>query len=82
MIRYSTVNWKFDLEAFMNALQIISEADLSEHRPIGIHVTTLRNWRNGDYKTRKFPYPSMGHFIAACNWLDLDPRTFFVLEDE
>lgn len=82
-IHYELFNWQFDMEAFSEALQKIADMDKHDFAAvIGIDVSTLENWRSGDYIKRKKPYPSMTNFINACNWLDLDPREFFKLEDK
>lgn len=82
---YKSIPFKFDLQAWADALNnLLPENDLQAWADVlGVHTSTLRNWRNGAYlKEPNFPHPSMGNFLYVCNELDLDPRTFFSLQDE
>lgn len=80
---YVLVPFKFDMAGFAAELKEIHQDDLKDFAEvIGIDHSTLENWRSGSYVKRGTPFPSMGNFIAACNWLDLDPRAFFILEDK
>jgi len=82
MIKYRVLKFRFALEKWAIALQAIANEEIPEIALIiGVDDSTLRNWRTGDYTKRKFGYPAMTNFINACNWLDLDPREFFELEE-
>lgn len=79
--KYRIVPFVFDLEAFSQALSKVDKAWRGELAEIlEIDSSTLENWIAGDYKKRAFKHPAMGNFLKVCNWLDLDPRDFFVLE--
>jgi len=81
--QYVLVPFKFDMAGFAAELKEIDHADLKEFAGvIGVDHSTLENWRNGSYLKRESAYPSMGNFLSACNWLDLDPRAFFILEEK
>lgn len=82
-MKHIIIDFKFDMKAFADTLKSVSESDLNDFAAvIGIDHSTLRNWRIEGAKG-KYAMPSMRNFINACNWLDLDPREFFVLvEDE
>jgi len=82
MAKHIIIDFKFDMKAFADTLQSVSDGDLSDFAAIiGIDDSTLRNWRIEGAKG-KYAMPSMRNFINACNWLDLDPREFFVLDDD
>ena len=82
MIKFRVVKFRFAVEKWAMALETIAQEDMPEFaRIIGVDESTLRNWRSGDYTRRAFAYPQMTNFINACNWLDLDPREFFELEN-
>ena len=81
MAKYAIIDFKFNMMAFSEALKNVSDGDLSDFAEIiGIDDSTLRNWCIEGAKG-KYPMPSMRNFINACNWLDLDPREFFVLDE-
>ena len=74
------IDFKFDGEAFSDALKTVKQGDLSDFADIiGVDTTTLANWR-GNRWNDEAPYPRMTNFLNACNWMDLDPRQFFVLD--
>lgn len=80
-MRYVLLNFKFDMDKFAATLRTCVQGDndvFSE--AIGVDRSTLANWMAHRYRG-KFAHPSMSNFIAACNWLDLDPRDFFVLDE-
>lgn len=77
--KYRIIDFRFDTAAFADVLKRLPDADLQLFATIiDVHVNTLRNWRNGQFK-EQFAYPSMTNFLNACNHFDLDPRGFFVL---
>jgi len=82
MAKHIVIDFKFDMKAFADTLKSVSDGDLSDFAAIiGIDDSTLRNWRIEGAKG-KYAMPSMRNFINACNWLDLDPREFFVLDEQ
>jgi len=82
MIKYTIYPMKFDLEQWAEVLKGIETSDVREFSEIiGVDYSTLKNWRSCAYRGVRFAHPSMGHFLNACNWLDLDPRQFFKLQE-
>lgn len=80
-IKYALVPMTFNLELWADTLRAIPASDVHDFALIiGVDPSTLHNWRNAAYARARFPYPAMGNFLNACNWLDLDPRQFFTLE--
>lgn len=83
-IRARVIPFVFDWERFSDDLRQatleggINRAILADL--IGIDVSTLGNWINCRYPNNS--YPLVKHFLAACNWLDVDPRQYFVLASE
>jgi len=79
-IKYSLIPMGFSLDKWSEALLSVPEKDVYDFALIiGVDFSTLRNWRNRAYRKEKFPFPAMSNFLNTCNWLDLDPREFFVL---
>jgi len=78
--KYRIMPFVFDMKAFAESLKRVDPAWHAELAEIAeIDVTTLRNWMNGHYDRSKWPHPHMSNFLRVCNWLDLDPRDYFVL---
>lgn len=81
-ITYKLVNWEFDRATFSAKLMDMHESfswgEMAEI--IGCSKSTVYNWANGNFSD-EFPWPRMHNFIAVCNELDLDPRSFFILEE-
>ena len=79
-IKYRIVPFQFDTILFSHILREIPREDVAEFaQVIGVSYSLMRAWQNGRYDD-EFPYPSMSNFIAACNWLDLDPTIFFSMK--
>lgn len=79
---YRVIPFVFDMKAFSDALKVLPEDEISRFAEIlGVHSSTLRNWRNNAHRNTLFPYPNMTNFLTVCNLLDLDPRNFFVLAE-
>jgi len=82
MIRYTVVKFKFDTAGFAEVLSKQDDSTLSIiAKLLGITRSGVDHWIRQDMKA-EFAHPRMSNFIATCNWLDLDPRQFFILEDE
>lgn len=84
-IRYSLVNWQFNLGAWSRAMQEAVDQMGIEFvaQTLEVSVKTVANWiRLPESAYGEFPHPSMSNFINAVNTLDLDPRDFFILEDK
>lgn len=81
--KYRIVPFVFDLKAWSEALKTV---DAEWHEELceiaGINRVTLRNWLSGNYEKRDFKHPSMSNFLNVCNWLDIDPRDMFKLEEK
>ena len=80
--RYSLVAWRFNVILWAATMQTaIAEIGLTEFAAI-IDVTpkTLEDWSKGRVNSG-YPHPHMTNFLKALNWLDLDPRDYFELED-
>lgn len=80
--RIRLVSWAFDTKAWGTAISTAREA-LGKSLPEFLEVdrASCENWEKGRY-TGDFRWPSMKNFFKICNLLDLDPRDFFILEDE
>ena len=79
--KYRVFNFVFDLPSFGEALKMVEPGEIRLVADmLDIDQSTLRNWRNGAYK-QPFAHPNMHNFLNVCNLLDLDPRAFFVLEN-
>lgn len=79
-MKHIVIDFKFDMVRFAQALSgtpIAFRGELAEI--IGVDQSTLSNWIHEGAKG-KYDFPLMRNFISACNWLDLDPRQFFVLD--
>jgi len=71
----------FDKSAWTKAMKTIMPHDVPDFAEMfGISKSTLNNWRLGHYHAET-PYPSMTNFIDICNWLDLNPQTFFIIDE-
>lgn len=74
----------FDWQGFSDDLRLatdqggVSREVMSQL--IGVDHSTLGNWINNQYPQNS--YPLVKHFLSACNWMDADPRKYFVLADE
>lgn len=80
-IRYQIVPMKFDTEAWSRLMSSIETKDIADFAYMfGIAPETVRVWRSGHYHP-KAPYPNMTNFTAICNWLDVNPQTFFILDE-
>lgn len=83
MEKYTLVDWGFDAELWAQAIKRgvdeIGGKELAEY--LGVGRTTLTNWANKNY-TSQFHWPHMTNLLKVCNALDLDPRSFFNLEDK
>ena len=78
-IQYAVVNWKFNSDAFSEALALMTTDDMQAAADLlGVSFQTLRRWQKGQYDT-EFNYPRMSNFLNLCNLLDLDPRDYFAL---
>jgi hypothetical protein len=82
-VTYKWVNWTFDRDLWSqtidHAVKLHGISDLAEMT--GLSEAILLNWQRG-YFHKEFPWPHMSNFLMLTNLLDLDPRKFFVLEDE
>lgn len=84
-IRYSLVNWQFNMGSWSRAIQEASDEMGTEFvaQALEVSVKTVQNWiKMHESAYGEFPYPNMTNFIRAMNMLDLDPREFFILEDK
>ena len=84
-VRYSLVNWQFNLGAWSRAMQEAVDSMGIEFvaQSLEVSVKTVWNWiRMPESAYGEFPHPNMSNFIYAVNMLDLDPREFFILEDK
>jgi len=71
----------FDRSAWTKAMNTINDEDLEFFAGIfEVSVDTLKNWRRGNYNAQ-FLYPRMSNFIDICNHMDLNPQTFFILDE-
>lgn len=79
--QYKIVNWKFDGQKLAETLATLSRDEMDTVREVmGVSDGAMWHWRNNSY-VPPFEYPNMTNFLTLCNWLDLDPREFFILED-
>lgn len=79
--KFKLVNWKFDSAKLAEVLQTLSRDDLDTVAEIvGVSASGIWHWRNNSYMP-PFEYPNMTNFLTLVNWLDLDPREFFILEE-
>lgn len=80
--RYMLVAWRFNTALWASVMNTaIAEIGKAEFAAIiEVDRKTLENWAAGRVM-REFPHPHMSNFLKAVNWLDLDPRDFFELED-
>lgn len=80
-VKYKLVNWEFDSVKLAEVLQTLSKDDLEVIRGVmDVSEGAIWHWRNNSH-TGEFRYPTMTNFLLLCNWLDLDPRDFFKLEN-
>lgn len=79
---YKLVNWRFNGALFAEHIQNAIDAMGSEvlAKAVGVHPQTVSAWGRGGWKA-DFPFPSMSNFLTTCNALDLDPRKYWILED-
>lgn len=79
---YKLVLWEFDTKAFSAAIMALHEhfsyGEMAEL--IGVSKSTVNNWARGNWSA-EFPHPHLSNLLIVCNELDLDPRSFFVLQD-
>jgi hypothetical protein len=81
--KYRIMPFVFDIKLWSAELAKVDPEWRQELADIaGVNISTLRNWITGDYAIRPFKHPNMSNFLNVCNWLDLDPRDFFILEDK
>lgn len=81
-VTHKVVNFKFDVGAWQTAVGIARTMidDDVLGAMIGASGSIVRQWAAGGLKD-DYPYPSMTLFIRACNVLDLNPATFFILDE-
>lgn len=81
-MKHKIYDWTFDKEAWGRAMKkAIYEVGLHTlAEAIGVTPSAVQTWRDARY-TEGHEHPSMTNFIVVCNLLDLDPRTFFILEE-
>lgn len=82
-MKVSRVDFMFDHSAWAAVLR---QAETDGLLPVlaemsGQTETHLSGVGRGKYAGTRFPFPAMSNFINICNLLDLDPRSFFILED-
>ena len=82
-VTYDWLDWEFDVEAWARALNAalrhMSAIELAEL--LEIDHTTVLMYASGKLHPDT-PYPQMTKFIKVCNLLDLDPRSFWSLEEK
>lgn len=80
--KFKLVNWRFDSAKLAEMLAGLTRDELDTVRDvIGVSDGAIWHWRNNSYMP-PFEYPNMTNFLTLVNWLDLDPREFFILEEE
>lgn len=81
-VHYKWVNWNFDSALWASSIRhACDEHGLKEIAGmLSLSETTLINWKNGNY-TEGFKYPNMTNFLQVCNLLDLEPETFFTVQE-
>lgn len=82
--KYILAFWEFDLKAWAQAMiEATNEMGVDfVAQCLGVSPKTVTNWSTPDNSAySEFPHPSMSNFIKTCNELDLDPRSFFCLEE-
>jgi len=82
IIKATYINYKFDTGSWArvvaNWCDVVGVDFIAES--IGADPGTIRAWSRGTFK-EGYQYPSMTLFMRACNALDLNPQTFFVLDE-
>lgn len=79
-IKWAVVDFEFDVQEWARVMSTIRRADRKDFAEIiGCDEATIDRWI-GLQHAAEFPFPRMSNFINACNWLDMDPRSFFRLK--
>lgn len=75
-IKYVWVNWGFDQEKFKrDIIQFKQDNNLN-----GQELYQLLGFQSAEHKAHW--HPLMANFVAICNLCELDPRDYFILDDD
>jgi len=79
---YRVVDFYFDAEKWGQQITMMCEkvGEKELAALMGMSRTGIWHWAHNSYPSG-FAYPSMTNFLLACNLMDADPRTFFIIEE-